>query len=184
MDIYDFEVKAADKTPLPLKDYTGKVLLLVNTASKCGFTPQYEELERLYRKYKNDGLIILAFPCNQFHEQEPEDSMAVRQFCKKNYGVSFPICEKIEVNGDNAIPLYRYLTEHTVFQGFDPSHALAGKLDEILSANDPGYKNSGSIKWNFTKFLINRNGKIAARFEPTDSMEKVDEAVLGVLHQI
>lgn len=177
MDIYELELKRIDGAAESMEKYRGKVLLVVNTASKCGFTPQYEELEKIYRKYREKGFEILAFPCNQFKEQEPGDDKTVAEFCRKNYGVTFPVFSKTEVKGEHAHPLYRTLTREKGFKGFDPGHPLKEKLHEILSADDPGYEHSNDVKWNFTKFLIDRDGTVADRFEPTAGMDKVEQAV-------
>jgi len=142
--IYDFKAKRLDGKDVNLADYKGKALLIVNTASKCGFTPQYEGLEKLYETYKDKGLAILGFPCNQFGAQEPGSASEIGQFCMKNYGVSFPMFEKIEVNGANAHPLYNWLKDEK-----------------------PGVLGTKNIKWNFTKFLVNRDGKVVERFAPT-----------------
>jgi glutathione peroxidase len=142
--IYDFKAKSLDGKDVDLADYKGKALLIVNTASKCGFTPQYEGLEKLYETYKDKGLAILGFPCNQFGAQEPGSASEIGQFCMKNYGVSFPMFEKIEVNGANAHPLYNWLKDEK-----------------------PGVLGTKNIKWNFTKFLVNRDGKVVERFAPT-----------------
>jgi glutathione peroxidase len=141
--IYEFSANRLTGEPVNLRDFTGKVLLIVNTASKCGFTPQYEELETLYEKYRGRGLEILGFPCNQFGSQEPGDAVQIGTFCQKNYGVSFPMFEKIDVNGDGAHPLYRYL-----------KGAAAGLFG------------TESIKWNFTKFLVDREGHMVRRYAP------------------
>ena len=165
--IYDFTVKTSKGEEKKLSDYKGKVLLVVNTASKCGFAPQYKELQELYEKYKDRGFEILGFPCNQFAGQEPGSNEEVQQFCQKNYGVTFPIFEKGDVRGDTAQPLFKYLTEQQGFKGFDESDPLAGKLKEALEQHFPEYLEGDSIKWNFTKFLVDREGKVVARFEPT-----------------
>ncbi|WP_334296302.1 glutathione peroxidase [[Clostridium] hylemonae] len=177
MNMNEIELKRIDGTVEYMEQYMGKILLVVNTASKCGFTPQYEELEALYRKYHEKGFEILAFPCNQFKEQEPGDDKTVEAFCRRNYGVSFPVFSKTEVKGEHAHPLYRILTEKQEFRGFDREHPLSGKLHEILSADDPDYENDNDVKWNFTKFLINRDGTVVDRFEPTAGMDKVEQAV-------
>lgn len=181
MNLYDYHVTGNSGQRIALSDYAGKVLLLVNTASKCGFTPQYEELEALYQNYRQQGLVILAFPCNQFHDQEPGSDAEIREFCTRTYGVSFPIMAKVEVVGKNALPLYQHLCAYTTFKGFDLDHPLGQKLDEILSAENPDYHQDSSIKWNFTKFLIDRKGEIAARFEPTVPLEKIKEKILTLL---
>ena len=179
MNIYDFKVKAQDGSEVSLADYRGKVLLLVNTATGCGFTPQYDELQDLYELHQKDGLEILDFPCNQFGEQASGSDEEIHSFCTGRYGITFPQFAKIDVNGENAIPLYKYLTEYTKFEGFRSPMGLI--LKGVVKKMDKDYKNNGSIKWNFTKFLIDRNGEIAARFEPTESLDKVKAKVKEVL---
>ncbi len=173
MSIYDFKVKNIDGEEISLEEYRGKVLLITNTASKCGFTPQYEGLEKIYEDYKDKGLEVLGFPCNQFAEQEPGSNSEVQNFCKLNYGVTFPLFEKIEVRGENAHPLFKYLTEKASFKGFDMKHPKAEGLHSFLKGNFPEYLEGDSIKWNFTKFLIDRNGNIVERFEPTTEPEDI-----------
>ena len=179
MNIYDFKVKAQDGSEVDLADYKGKVLLVVNTATGCGFTPQYEELQTMYDDLKDKGFEILDFPCNQFANQAPGTDAEINDFCTGRYGITFPQFSKIDVNGENAIPLYKWLTENTTFQGFEGKMKLL--LAPIVKKMDKDYKNNGNIKWNFTKFLIDRNGEIAARFEPTRKVEdvraKVEEAL-------
>ncbi len=175
MNIYDFKVLARDGSEVALEDYRGKVLLIVNTATGCGFTPQYEELQALYQEFFAEGFEILDFPCNQFGEQAPGDNEEIHTFCTGRFGITFPQFAKIDVNGDNAIPLYRWLTENTKFDGFGKS-PMALMLSGIAKKMDKDYKNNGRIKWNFTKFLIDRNGEIVSRFEPTD-MKKLKEAI-------
>lgn len=167
MNIYDFAVKAQDGSEVSLADYKGKVLLIVNTATGCGFTPQYDELQALYNEFAENGLEILDFPCNQFGEQAPGDDEEIHSFCTGRYGITFPQFSKIDVNGDNAIPLYKWLTDNTKFEGFGMS-PMGVMLSGIAKKMDKDYKNNGKIKWNFTKFLIDREGNIVARFEPTD----------------
>ena len=179
MNIYDFKIKAQDGSEVPLSDYKGKVLLIVNTATGCGFTPQYDELQDLYELHQKDGLEILDFPCNQFGEQAPGSDEEIHSFCTGRYGITFPQFAKIDVNGENAIPLYKYLTENTTFGGFSGPMGLI--LKPVVKKMDKDYKNNGNIKWNFTKFLIDRNGEIAARFEPTESLDKVKTNVEEVL---
>ena len=179
MSIYDFKVTARAGHEVPLADYKGKVLLIVNTATGCGFTPQYTELQELYRLHQKDGLEILDFPCNQFGEQAPGSDEEIHSFCTGRFGITFPQFAKIDVNGEHAIPLYKYLTENTTFAGFSGPMGLMMK--GIAKKMDKDYKNNGNIKWNFTKFLIDRNGEIAARFEPTESLDKVKEKVEEVL---
>ncbi len=166
MNIYDFKVKTQDGTERSLADYKGKVLMVVNTATECGFTSQYEELQKLYDKYKDQGLEILDFPCNQFGNQAPGSDEAIHTFCTGRFGVTFPQFSKIDVNGENADPLYKWLTSNTRFEGFGKSVG-AMALALVAKKNDKDYKKNGNIKWNFTKFIIDREGNIAARFEPT-----------------
>ena len=179
MSIYDFKIKAQDGSDVSMSDYKGKVLLIVNTATGCGFTPQYDELQDLYELHQKDGLEILDFPCNQFGEQAPGSDEEIHSFCTGRYGITFPQFAKIDVNGENAEPLYKYLTENTTFEGFSGPMGLM--LKAVVKRTDKDYKNNGKIKWNFTKFLIDRNGEIAARFEPTESLDKVKVRVEEVL---
>ena len=150
MSVYQFNANTLSGEEVSLDTYKGKVLLIVNTASKCGLTPQYEGLEALYKELNTDGLEILGFPCNQFGKQEPGDSTEIASFCLKNYGVSFPMFENIDVNGDDAHPLYKY---------------LKGEAKGLLG--------SEAIKWNFTKFLINKEGEVVERYAPTTPPEKI-----------
>lgn len=167
MEIYDFKVKAQDGSEVSLADYRGKVLLIVNTATGCGFTPQYDELQKIYDELKDKGLEILDFPCNQFGAQAPGTDGEIHSFCTGRFGITFPQFSKVEVNGENAVPLFKWLTDNTEFQGFGKS-PMALMMNGIAKKMDKDYKNNGKIKWNFTKFLIDRNGRIVARFEPTD----------------
>ena len=180
MNVYDFTVKAQDGSDVSLADYQGKVLLIVNTATGCGFTPQYDELQEYYEEFHDKGLEILDFPCNQFGEQAPGDDEEIHSFCTGRYGITFPQFSKIDVNGENAIPLYRYLTENTKFEGLGKGPA-AMAMSVVLKKFDKDYKNNSKIKWNFTKFLIGRDGEILARFEPTHSMKDVKNRIQEVL---
>jgi len=148
--IYDFSVDDIHGKPVKLDKYRNKVMLIVNTASKCGFTPQYKGLEALYEKLHGKGLEILGFPCNQFGAQEPGTEKEIAQFCELNYGVTFPLFAKVEVNGGNAAPVYKY-----------------------LKAEKPGLLGSEAIKWNFTKFLVDRKGNVLARYAPNDTPESM-----------
>ena len=167
MNIYDFSVKTRKGEDVSLSNYKGKVLLIVNTATGCGFTPQYDELQDLYDEFKDQGLEILDFPCNQFANQAPGNNEEIHTFCTGRFGITFPQFAKIDVNGENAIPLYKWLTENTTFNGFGNS-PMGMMLSIAVKKSDKEYKNNGNIKWNFTKFLIDRNGNIVERFEPTD----------------
>ena len=180
MSIYDFKVKAQNGSEIALSDYKGKVLLIVNTATGCGFTPQYDEIQELYEMHQKDGLEILDFPCNQFAKQAPGSDEEIHDFCTSRYGITFPQFSKVDVNGENAIPLYKYLTENTTFGGFGKGPAsLTMKL--VAKKMDKDYKNNGNVKWNFTKFLINREGNIAGRFEPSESMDGLKKKVKELL---
>ena len=179
MSIYDFSFKAQDGKEVSMSEYKGKVLLIVNTATGCGFTPQYDELQDLYDLHQKDGFEILDFPCNQFANQAPGDDAEIHSFCTGRYGITFPQFSKIEVNGENALPLYKYLTSNTKFEGFNGPMGLV--LTPVVKKMDKDYKNNGNIKWNFTKFLIDREGNIVARFEPTTAVSKVKEKVEEVL---
>lgn len=175
MNIYDFEVKTQDGREFSLSEYKGKLLLVVNTATGCGFTPQYDELQDIYDEFKEKGFEILDFPCNQFGGQAPGDDEEIHSFCTGRYGITFPQFSKVDVNGEKASPLFKWLTENTKFEGFGVSPAGI-MLSGVVRKADKDYKNNGDIKWNFTKFLIDRNGEIVARFEPTD-MKKLKERI-------
>ena len=181
MGVYEFSAKTNSGEEKSLKDYAGKVLIIVNTASKCGFTPQYKELQELYDNYKDKGLEILGFPCNQFGAQEPGSNSEVQQFCRRNYGVSFQIFEKGDVRGETAQPLFKYLTEEKGFKGFDKDHELSAILMDALKKNYPEYLEDDGIKWNFTKFLIDREGNVVERFEPTTSPSAMTAAIEKLL---
>ena len=176
MSIYDFKVKAPNGSEVSLADYKGKVLLIVNTATGCGFTPQYSELQDIYDLHQKDRLEILDFPCNQFANQAPGSDEEIHDFCTGRYGITFPQFSKLDVLGPNADPLFKYLSENTTFQGFGKS-PMTLVLNGVVKKMDKDYKNNGNIKWNFTKFLISRDGEIAARFEPTASMNDVKAKV-------
>lgn len=181
MNVLDFTVHGRKGEEVKLSQYKGKVLLIVNTATQCGFTPQYTELEHIYETYREKGFEILDFPCNQFDGQAPEAIEEIHEICTLKYGTKFPQFGKIEVNGEGAIPLYKYLKDKKGFAGFDMSHKIAPILDEILRKVDPKYEKDPSIKWNFTKFLVDRNGEVVARFEPTHNLGEVAKAIEKVL---
>lgn len=175
MSIYDFNVKTIDNEEVKIDSYKGKVLVIVNTASKCGFTPQYSELEALYKKYNDKGLEVLGFPCNQFGAQEPGTSDEIKSFCLINFGVTFPLFEKIDVNGDKAHPLFNYLTNNAPFKGLNENHPIGKRLQEIISTE------GDSIKWNFTKFLIDREGNVVNRYEPTAVPAEMESDIENLL---
>lgn len=179
--VFDFSVKDRKGKMVSLKEYANEVLLIVNTATKCGFTPQYEELEKLYEKYHSQGFEILDFPCNQFGQQAPGTDESIHEFCKLNFGTEFPRFKKIKVNGPDADPLYQFLTSQKGFAGWDESHPLTKVLDEMLSKDDPDYKQKADIKWNFTKFLVNKYGMVVERFEPTEKIENIEKKIEELL---
>ena len=172
--IYDFTVKDDLGKEVSLSQYKGKVLLIVNTATRCGFTPQYKDLEALYEKYADQGFEILDFPCNQFGEQAPGSIEEIHQFCTANFDIRFPQFDKIEVNGPNEHPLFAYLKSEKGFGGFDLNERLGKLLDDMLRKEDPDYDKNPDIKWNFTKFLISRDGRVVKRYEPTDKMSDIE----------
>ena len=165
--IYEYSVKDRKGHEVSLREYANEVCLIVNTATKCGFTPQYEELENLYKTFHSQGFEILDFPCNQFGQQAPGTDESIHEFCKLNYGTDFPQFKKIKVNGDDAEPLYKFLKEQKGFAGWDETHPIYPILDKMLSEADPNYKENPDIKWNFTKFLVNKKGQVVKRYEPT-----------------
>jgi glutathione peroxidase len=160
MSLFDISVKTLGGTIQSLDVYRGKTLLIVNVASRCGFTPQYAGLEALYRKYKDQGLVVLGFPCNQFGHQEPGTAAEIQQFCATTYDVTFPLFAKIDVNGPATHPLY-----------------------ELLKSAKPGLLGTEGIKWNFTKFLVNGRGEVVARYAPSDTPEKIEQAVANLLKE-
>lgn len=181
MNIYDFKVKDKFEEEISLDQYKGDELLVINSATQCGFTPQYDDLQDLYERFANEGFVILDFSCNQFGNQAPGSDKEIASFCEANYGITFPSFSKIEVNGENAHPLYKYLVREKGFAGFDEEHKLTPVLDEMLSKEDPDYKNKPSIKWNFTKFLIDRKGNVVERFEPTEPIYHIEERIKELL---
>ncbi len=179
--IHQFTVKDRAGAEVSLSDYKGKVVLVVNTATRCGFTPQYTELEALYEKYAPEGFVVLDFPCNQFGQQAPGTAEEIHSFCQINYKTAFPQFAKVEVNGENADPLFKFLVANTRFNGFPPDGKIAPILEKMLGEADPDYAKKPDIKWNFTKFLIDRDGRIVERFEPTAGLAPVEEAVKKLL---
>ena len=180
-NIYQFCVVDGFGDTVSLADYAGQVLLVVNTATQCGFTPQYEELQSLYTRFHDRGLEILDFPCNQFGEQAPGSFDEIHTFCTGNYGITFPQMDKIDVNGENAAPLYTWLKSKAAFGGFDLNDPRGAFLDAAFRAQDSLYDQNPDIKWNFTKFLIDRRGNVVARFEPTADMATVNQAIAELL---
>ena len=178
--VYDFTVKDRKGNEVPLSQYKGKVLLVVNTATGCGFTPHYEPLEAMYKEYREQGFEILDFPCNQFANQAPGSEDEIHQFCTVKFGADFPQFKKIDVNGETADPLFAYLATEKPFEGFGKGLKNAA-LNKYADMNNKKYGDKAYIKWNFTKFLVDREGKVIARFEPTKDMQEVKNAVLAAL---
>ncbi len=180
MGFYDQSVMTAAGEEISMKDYEGKVILVVNTATGCGFTPHYKDIEAMYEKYHDRGFEVIDVPCNQFAGQTPGTDEEIHEFCQLKYKTQFPQMKKADVNGDTAIPLFKYLKEQKGFEGFGKGpKALA--MSAMLATIDKDYKNNPEIKWNFTKFVVDRNGEVVARFEPTIKMEEVDRFVEELL---
>ena len=176
--VYDFKVQDDAGKEVSLAKYKGKVLLIVNTATRCGFTPQYNELQALYEKYQGEGLEILDFPCNQFGQQAPGTIEEIHEFCSANFNIKFPQFDKIDVNGANEHPLYTYLKSQKSFGGFDLNDKTGKLLDDMMRKRDANYDKNSDIKWNFTKFLISADGRVLKRYEPTDKMADIEADVL------
>lgn len=179
MSVYDYSVRTPGGESIPLSRYAGKVILIVNTATGCGFTPQYKDLEAMYEAFHDRGLEIIDVPCNQFYGQAPGSDEEIHEFCTLHYHTKFPQMKKSLVNGEDAIPLYKYLKTQKGFEGFSgPKKAM---MDKLLSSIDADYKNNSEIKWNFTKFVVDRSGTVVARFEPTEDMKVVSAFVEKLL---
>ncbi|MBY4797820.1 glutathione peroxidase [Collinsella sp. AGMB00827] len=171
--VYDFTVQDMQGNDVHLADYQGKVLLIVNTATECGFTPTYADLQKLYQDLGDQDFEILDFPCNQFGNQAPGTAQEIHTFCTGRFGVTFPQFAKVEVNGEHEHPLFTWLKKEQGFAGFDPNHKLTPILTKMFDEDDPHWKQSADIKWNFTKFLLDKNGQVVARFEPTADIATV-----------
>ena len=178
--IYDYSVPATDGTEVKLSDYQGKVMLIVNTATGCGFTPHYKPIEEMYEKYHDQGFEVIDIPCNQFAGQTPGTDEEIHEFCTLKYNTQFPQMKKSDVNGENELPLYTYLKSQKGFEGFGkgPTALMMGAM---LKKFDKDYKNNPNIKWNFTKFVVDREGNVVARFEPTADMKNLEECVKSLL---
>lgn len=181
MNYYDFKAVDQSGEEKSLMEYKGNVVLVINSATECGFTPQYDLLQELYEKYSEKGFVILDFPCNQFGHQAPGSNEEIAKFCNSNFGVTFPIFSKVEVNGENAHPLFQYLVGEKGFAGFDKSNKLTPLLEKMLSQADAEYEKNPSIKWNFTKFLIDREGAVIERYEPTEEINVIEERIKKIL---
>jgi len=180
MGFYDLSVTKADGSEVSMKDYVNKVVLVVNTATGCGFTPHYKPLEEMYEKYHDQGFEIIDVPCNQFAGQTPGTDEEIHEFCQLKYNTQFPQMKKSDVNGENAIELFKYLKSQKGFEGFGKGpKALA--MSTMLKGIDKDYKNNPDIKWNFTKFIVNRQGEVVARFEPTADMKEVAACVASLM---
>lgn len=180
MNFYDYSVTNAKNETISMKDFEGKVVMIVNTATGCGFTPQYEDIEKIYEAYHEQGLEIVDVPCNQFAGQTPGNDEEIHEFCTLKYNTKFPQMKKSDVNGDNQLPLFDYLKSQKGFEGFGKGPAALA-LSVMLKKIDKDYKNNPSIKWNFTKFIVDREGNVVARFEPTASMEEVKKCVASLM---
>jgi glutathione peroxidase len=180
MNVYDFKLTDQKGNAVPLSDYRGKVLLIMNTATECGFTPQYEEIEALYEKYRDKGLEVIDIPCNQFGGQAPGTDEEIHEFCTMHFNTTFPQMKKADVNGENQLPLYAYLKSQKGFEGFG-EHPYKALLEKMFAEQDPDWASKPDIKWNFTKFVIDREGCVVARFEPTADMADVEACIKALL---
>ena len=180
MNVYDYSVYDAKGNEVKLSDYKGKVLMIVNTATGCGFTPQYKDIEAMYEKFHDQGFEVIDIPCNQFAGQTPGTDEEIHQFCQLHYNTKFPQMKKSEVNGEGQLELYKYLKSQKTFEGFGKGPAALA-MSLMLKKIDKDYKNNPEIKWNFTKFIVDREGNVAARFEPTSKMDEVEKCVESLL---
>ena len=177
---YDYSVTNTKGEEVSMKQFEGKVVIVVNTATGCGFTPHYKDLEAMYERFHDKGLEILDIPCNQFAGQTPGTDEEIHEFCTLHYNTQFPQMKKSDINGENALPLYGFLKSQQGFKGFGKG-AKALMMSALLKKMDKNYKNNPDIKWNFTKFVVNRSGEVVARFEPTEDMEKLAACVEQLL---
>jgi glutathione peroxidase len=180
MSFYDYSVTDAQGNEVSMENFRGKVVLVVNTATGCGFTPHYKDIEAMYEKLHDKGLEILDIPCNQFAGQTPGTDEEIHEFCQLHYNTMFPQMKKSEVNGEGALPLYKFLKSQKGFEGFGKGPAALA-MGVMLKKIDKDYKNNPDIKWNFTKFVVDREGNVVARFEPTADMKKVADFVEGLI---
>ncbi|MCG7378859.1 glutathione peroxidase [Paenibacillus sp. ACRSA] len=181
MAFYDMEINRIDGKPADLAIYRGKVLLVVNTASKCSYSRQFTTLQELYDKYRSDGLEILGFPCNQFNDKEPGENTEVKTYCEDEFKITFPLFEKIEARGQNTHPIFQFLTEQAPFQGFDTEEVNGQWMKNFLIEKYPDIYEGDGIKWNFTKFLIDRNGDVRRRFEPSTEPTELEGIIQALL---
>lgn len=180
MGFYDLSVEQTNGEQLSMADFAGKVVLVVNTATGCGFTPQYKDLESIYEQFHDKGLEIVDVPCNQFAGQTPGSDEEIHEFCSLNYNTQFPQMKKTDVNGETACELFKYLKSQKGFEGFGKG-AKALAMSAMLKTIDKDYKNNPEIKWNFTKFIVDRQGNVVARFEPTADMKEVEKCVASLI---
>lgn len=180
--VYDFSLKNKKGEEVSLSEYKGKVLLIVNTATGCGFTPQYEELEAMYGRLKDKGFEILDVPCDQFGHQAPGSDEEITEFCTMKFGTDFPQFKKSEVNGKNELPLFAWLKAEKGFEGAYEAE-LAAVMEKLYNEHNPEPRKKDDIQWNFTKFVVDQNGAVVARFEPTDDLKKVEECVVALLNK-
>jgi glutathione peroxidase len=179
-DFYDLTVENPQGEQIRMADFKGKVILVVNTATGCGFTPHYKDIEEMYEKFHERGFEVIDVPCNQFAGQTPGTDDEIHEFCTMHFNTTFPQMKKADVNGENELPLYTYLKSEKGFEGFD-EHELKALLEQMFSQADPEWDKKPDIKWNFTKFLVDREGNVVARFEPTADMKKVEECIKALL---
>ena len=177
--IYDFKALSNKGKEVDFAQFEGKVLMIVNTASKCGFTPQYDGLEALYQKYKDQGMVIVGFPCDQFAGQEPGSNEEIAEFCRLNHGVTFPLMAKTEVNGANAEPIFVYLKDQAPSEAYNGLKAKAAHT--LFKSISKSVEKEGDIMWNFTKFLINRDGTVIKRYAPTTTPEDIEKDIQDML---
>ncbi len=180
MSFYDYSVPKPNGEEVSMKEFEGKVVIVVNTATGCGFTPHYKPLEEMYEKYHDKGLEIVDVPCNQFAGQTPGTDEEIHEFCALKYNTQFPQMKKSDVNGENALELFNFLKQEQGFKGFGKG-VKAFAMDKVLKSVDKDYKNNPDIKWNFTKFVVDRSGKVVARFEPTEDMKKLEKLVAELI---
>lgn len=181
MSIYNYLIRKPNGEVLSMETYKGKTMLIVNSASQCGFTYQYEDLQKMYKKYKEQDLVVLAFPTNQFGEQNPEDGQTTEKACQINFGVEFPVFDLIEVNGERTHPLFNYLKHEIDVRDVDKTNTQEMMLISHVQQIYPDYLIGRNIRWNFTKFLVDKTGKVISRFEPTDSLLDLEKAMENVL---
>jgi glutathione peroxidase len=181
MSIYDIQVKSISGKLVELSIYRGKVLLIVNTASRCSYSRQFADLQKLYESHREKGFEILGFPCNQFNEKEPGSNLDIHEYCESHFGVKFPLFEKVEVRGSSVHPLYQYLTQHAPFQGFDTQTSSGQWMKEFLQEKYPDIYAGDGVKWNFSKFLVDRNGNVCNRYETTTEPYDIEPSIESLL---